>query len=106
MISISKAPSGDALHMTVLVAFDAASGRVLGTFVHASSQAEDAAGLARSRERFLADLASQAGRKRTKIEILQLPLHELPPGSFERVQPKTRKLVTTPSKHLSGITRP
>jgi len=106
VISISKAPHGDGLHMTVLVAFDRASGRVLGTFVHASSQAEDAAGLAQSRERFLADLASHARRKPTKIEILPLPLHELPPGPLERVQPKTRKPVTKPSKHLSGITRP
>ena len=106
MIKISKAPGGETLHLTALVAFDRTSGQVYGTFVHASLQRDDEVGVSRSRERFLKDLASHPGRERAQIEALQAPLHELPAGSIDRVDPQTRKLMTSAStRRLSGITR-
>ena len=106
MIRISKGPGGEGFHQTALVAFDRTSGKVYGTFVHASLQKEDAVEISRSRERFLADLQSHPERGRAQIEVLQLPLHELPSGSFDRVDPQIRKPLTNiPSHHLPGIAK-
>ena len=74
MIKISKGPGGEALHLMALVAFDRTSGQVYGTFVHASLQEDDDVGVSRSRELFLADLASHPGRERAQIEALQVSL--------------------------------
>jgi hypothetical protein len=104
MIRISKPPGGEALHTTLLVAFDPANGAIYGTFAHASLQQEDAIGLARSRETFLADIATHIEQRQAQVELLELPLHELPPGSIQRVDPKTRKLITRPHRPLSGAT--
>ncbi len=106
MFKISKALGGVALHQTALVAFDPATGRVYGTFVHASLQPDDPDGISRSRDRFLKDVASHVRPERAEIEVLQVPVHELPAGSIDRVDPKTRKLVTSPPpRHLPGIPR-
>jgi hypothetical protein len=104
MFKISKPPSGPALHQTALVAFDRATGRVYGTFVHASLDPEDPGEISRSRERFLKDVASHVRPERVEIEVLHVAMHELPTGSIDRVDPQTRKLVTSPPpRHLPGI---
>ena len=91
MIKLSEAPSGEPLHTVLIVAFDAVSGQVHSTFVHAS-YGEDAPGVARSRQRLLKDLRSQLGAK-AKLESVTLPSGKMPVGSVRRVEPKTRKLV-------------
>jgi hypothetical protein len=96
---ISNAPIDKTLYTTLLVAFDPADGEVYGTFAHGSLQHGDVVGLARSRGKFLADLAHRAEQKRARIELLELALEELPPGCIQRVDPRTRKLLTTPHRH-------
>lgn len=106
MITISTGPGGEAMHMTVLVAFDRISGEVHATFVHGSLEPGDMAGLARSREHLLADVAARPGRERARLDILEMPLHELPTAPIERVDPATRRVVTKPARQPSGLTLP
>jgi hypothetical protein len=107
VINISKGPGGEYLHLTVLIGFDRRNGQVYGTFVHASVQAEDAAAIARTRERFLVDLSAHPGRVPGEIDVIGIPVHEMPAGSVDRVDPTSRKLVVKPSDpHLSTLTQP
>ena len=63
MFIISNSPRAETLHSTALVAFNPATGRVYGTFVHSSYEVNDRAGVARSREHFLKDLAARSEQK-------------------------------------------
>jgi hypothetical protein len=105
MMKTSRAPGGETLYSTVLVAFDPVGGRIYGTFVHTSSQRNDHVGVQRARKRFLADLSPHCGGDNSRIETVELRLDEFPTGSLQRVDPKTHKLITSPNMHLSGIAR-
>jgi hypothetical protein len=94
MIRSSAAKGHETHHATVVVAFDRASGQVFGTYVHGSLGGLDAAGLARGRERLLADIAWYHGRNAAAVDTLEVPLHEVPLGGIERVDPKTRRIET------------
>jgi hypothetical protein len=96
----------------VVVAFDRVTGQVFGTYVHGSLGGPDVAGLARGRERLLADVASNHGRNAAGVDTLEVPLHEVPLSGIERVDPKTRRIEQKspvpgyPGGPLTSITRP
>src|SRR6476646_6845504 len=101
MFIISNSPRAETLHSTALVAFNPATGRVYGTFVHSSYEVNDRAGVARSREHFLKDLAARSEQKTAKMQILELPIDRLPAGAIVRVDPKSHHLITATHSHLS-----
>jgi len=100
MIGTSKPRGGEVLYTTMLVAFDPVSGAVFGAIAHISSKLSDPAGVARSRERFLKDMEARVGGNHG-IELLELAPHELPHDIIERVDPKTRRIVTAAPRHFS-----
>jgi hypothetical protein len=93
MVRMTAGPGKGPMHAVALLAFDARTGRVHATFVHGSF-GEDAAGVARSRERLGRDIRNRITAD-VELEFLELPLHELPEGLIEMVDPKTRKLVVS-----------
>jgi hypothetical protein len=101
MIHFSKSAGGQTLHAVVVVAFDATTGQVHGTFVHGSLNGPDPEGLARSREHLLRDLSGHQASK-AKLHTLEIPLSEMPDGSIDRVDVATRKLFTR-SSALAGF---
>jgi hypothetical protein len=103
MVNLSKGPHGEIPWSVVIVAFDRTSGRVHGTFVHGSLDTADQAGVSRSRERLIAAVIDHPGRDRTRIETVEVPLGELPPGAIERVDPVTRKVVMKPHELPRGL---
>jgi hypothetical protein len=92
MIRFSAGPNGQTLDAVVVVAFDPASGKVHGTYVHGYQGNLNPAELERCRKRFLADLHARLGS--AKIEFSEAPLARFKDGWVERVDPKTRALVT------------
>jgi hypothetical protein len=105
MISMTKGGAGEPLHAVVLVAFDRASGRVHGTFVHGSLGAPDEAGVKRSREKFLALLRTRLGSA-VDLDTLQIPLEDLKDAWVDRVDLATRQPVKAPQNGPRAITRP
>ena len=105
MISMTKGRTGEQVHAVVVVAFDRASGRVHGTFVHGSLGAPDEAGVKRSREKFVAQLKARLGGT-VELDTLQLPLEELKDAWIDRVDPATRQPVKAPQKAPRAIARP
>jgi len=84
----------------VVIAFDRVSGQVHGTFVHGFLGDPNAANVARSRERLVGEVAERLGGNGTSIDVLELPLHELPMSVIERIDPASRRLVTRPPKKM------
>jgi hypothetical protein len=103
MVNISKGPHGETLRSVVIVAFDRTSGLVHGTFVHGSLDAVDQAGIARSRERLIAAVIDHPGRDRARIDTVEVPLDEVPPGAIERVDPVMRKVMMKPHELPPGL---
>ena len=91
ILGITKNQHGKIPYTVLIIAFNRSNGRLLGTFAH-GSYGEDEAGVARSRERLLAELQNSLGAK-TKIDTIELRHDQLPEGSIKSVDPKTRRLV-------------
>ena len=90
MLRISGGPpGGEALATVVLVAYDPASGRVLGQFAHSSFGPAGEAELERSRRAFHSDLLRRLGES-AEVEMIQLDRDRWDRGSITRVDPQTR----------------
>jgi hypothetical protein len=105
MISMTKGHTVEPLHAVVIVAFDRASGKVHGSFVHGSLGGPDEAGIKRSREKFVAELKTRLGSG-VALDTIQLPLEELKDAWVDRVDPATRQAIKAPHNARTSIKRP
>jgi hypothetical protein len=98
MIAMSKSPYVEVLEGVVLVAFNRATGRVHGTYVHGSLGVPDEPGLKRGGEEFVKKLKARLGGK-VELDTIRLPLDEVKDTWIEPVDPATRKPIkSAPSR--------
>jgi hypothetical protein len=97
MFAMTKTRDSAALRGVVVVAFERASGRVRGTYVHGSLGDTDEASAKRGGEEFVGKLAKKLGAA-VELDTIQLPLEELQGTWVERVDPATRKVVKVAPK--------
>ena len=95
MILLSK--DRKTLHAVVVVAFQRADGRVIGTFVHGSYNGPDHAGVERSRDRFMKEMREHRSGD-ADLDFVLVPLQELAGRWVQRVDPKTRTVVKSGPK--------
>jgi hypothetical protein len=104
MIRLSRGLQGELRHTVVIIAFDRASGKVRGTFVHGSYGGPDPAGVERSRIRFVGEMKDR--HRGIDIDTVLLPLDALSGAPIERIDLTTRSPVRSAGTRLPGIERP
>jgi hypothetical protein len=97
MLAMTKTRDSAAMRGVVVVAFERASGRVRGTYVHGSLGSADEAGAKRGGEEFVGKLAKVLGGA-VELDSIQVPLEELQGTWVERVDTATRKVVKVAPK--------
>ena len=95
MIRGSGGANEQLLHAVVVVAFDRATGDVHGTYVHGSLHRPDPLGARLGGERLLEEIAARMGETGGVVDLIELPLDEVPPTGIARVDPQTRRVEAT-----------
>ena len=107
MIRASGARGEESLQVIVVVAFHRTTGEVYGTYVHGSLTDIDSAEVRRGGERLCKDTLMRLGESDDIVDLMEVPLDEVPATGIARVDPGTRRLevATYPEERFSRLDR-
>jgi hypothetical protein len=94
MIRLTSLPSGQTLHSTALIVFDATTGEIHGTTVHSEFGAPTRTALDRNRDRLLAEIAHQTGKPAAALRTYEADASAFADRTVTHFEPVSGRPVT------------